>query len=160
MVRPCVARGFVNLADAVLHQCIRPLIGANLSLIRKVRPDFAVLASGDEHLLTSYMIGTDGSQVSLAAVLPELVVQLWAAAGAKDWDRARAIHQTLCPLATAIYRDAPSGRATARLKACLKLLGRLVCEAVRPPQVSATPNEQRALELALQSAGVLDRNDD
>ena len=28
MVRPCVARGFVNLADAVLHQCIRPLIGA------------------------------------------------------------------------------------------------------------------------------------
>jgi len=28
MVRPCVARGFVNLADAVLHQCIRSLIGA------------------------------------------------------------------------------------------------------------------------------------
>src|SRR5207245_2266237 len=27
MVRPRVARGF-NLADAVLHQCIRPLIGA------------------------------------------------------------------------------------------------------------------------------------
>src|SRR3979409_504190 len=28
MVRPRVARGFFNLADAVLHQCIRPLIGA------------------------------------------------------------------------------------------------------------------------------------
>src|SRR6266478_2301925 len=28
MVRPCGARGFVNLADAVLHQCIQPLIGA------------------------------------------------------------------------------------------------------------------------------------
>src|SRR5882762_10563892 len=28
MVRPRVARGFVNLADAVLHQCIRPLIVA------------------------------------------------------------------------------------------------------------------------------------
>src|SRR2546429_6415437 len=28
MVRPRVARGFANLADAVLHQCIRPLIGA------------------------------------------------------------------------------------------------------------------------------------
>src|SRR5437764_13417809 len=28
MVRPRVARGFVNLADAVLHQCIRPLIRA------------------------------------------------------------------------------------------------------------------------------------
>src|SRR5262245_17661375 len=28
MVRPCGARGFVDLADAVLHQCIRPLLGA------------------------------------------------------------------------------------------------------------------------------------
>jgi hypothetical protein len=28
MVRPRVARGFVDLANAVLHQCIRPLVGA------------------------------------------------------------------------------------------------------------------------------------
>jgi hypothetical protein len=28
MVRPCGARGFLDLADAVLHQCIQPLIGA------------------------------------------------------------------------------------------------------------------------------------
>src|SRR5437773_12545437 len=28
MVRPCVAREFVELSVAVLHQCIRPLIGA------------------------------------------------------------------------------------------------------------------------------------
>src|SRR5262245_55380622 len=28
MVRPCGARGFHDPADAVLHQCIRPLIGA------------------------------------------------------------------------------------------------------------------------------------
>src|ERR1019366_8340905 len=30
MVRPCVARGLVKLASAVLHQCIRSLIGAVL----------------------------------------------------------------------------------------------------------------------------------
>src|SRR5882757_7734654 len=30
MVRPCVARGFVELASAVLHQCIRSLVGAVL----------------------------------------------------------------------------------------------------------------------------------
>ena len=28
MVRPCVARGFRRSGDAVLHQCIRPLVGA------------------------------------------------------------------------------------------------------------------------------------
>ena len=31
LVRPCVAREFVDLAIAVLHQCIRPLIGASRS---------------------------------------------------------------------------------------------------------------------------------
>jgi hypothetical protein len=30
MYGPCVARGFLDLADAVLHQCIRPLIGARV----------------------------------------------------------------------------------------------------------------------------------
>src|SRR5262252_10907466 len=29
MVRPCGARGFVDPGDAVLHYCIRPLIGAS-----------------------------------------------------------------------------------------------------------------------------------
>src|SRR5262249_39676592 len=36
MVRPCVARGFVDLADVVLHQCIRPLIGALLPAIMDI----------------------------------------------------------------------------------------------------------------------------
>ena len=124
----------------------------NLRLIRKLRPDFAVLGSGDEHLMTSYLIGSAGSQVSLACVVPELVVSLWDAAAAGDWARARAAHERLYPLAVAIYRDAPGGRATVRLKACLKLLGRLACDAVRPPQPPATPGELHALELALETA--------
>ena len=125
----------------------------NLRLIRKLRPDFVVLGSGDEHLMTSYLVGSAGSQVSLACVVPELVVSLWTAAEAGDWERARAAHDRLYPLAVAIYRDAPGGRATVRLKACLKLLGRLQCDAARPPQPPATPDELRALELALQLAG-------
>jgi len=127
----------------------------NLRLIRKLRPDFVVLGSGDEHLLTSYLVGSAGSQVSLACVVPELVVSLWTAAEAGDWKRARAAHEKLYPLAVAIYRDAPGGRATVRLKACLKLLGRLSCDAARPPQPPATPDELRALEQALRISGAL-----
>ncbi|WP_247298333.1 MULTISPECIES: dihydrodipicolinate synthase family protein [unclassified Bradyrhizobium] len=127
----------------------------NLRLIRKLRPEFVVLGSGDEHLLTSYLVGSAGSQVSLACVVSELVVSLWAAGEARDWERARAAHEKLYPLAVAIYRDAPGGRATVRLKACLKLLGRLTCDAVRPPQLSVTRAEQRALELALRRTGCL-----
>lgn len=127
----------------------------NLKLIRKLRPDFVVLGSGDEHLLTSYLVGSAGSQVSLACVVPELVVSLWMAAEAGDWERARAAHEKLYPLAVAIYRDAPGGRATVRLKACLKLLGRLSCDVARPPQPPAAQNEIRALEQALRIAGIL-----
>lgn len=125
----------------------------NLRLIRKLRPEFIVLGSGDEHLMTSYLVGSAGSQVSLACVVPELLVSLWTAAEAGDWERARAMHDKLYPLAAAIYRDAPGGRAIVRLKACLKLLGHLPCDAVRPPQPPVTPDELRALELALRLVG-------
>jgi 4-hydroxy-tetrahydrodipicolinate synthase len=125
----------------------------NMRLIRALRPDISVLGSGDEHLLTSYMIGSAGSQVSLAAVVPELVVALWTAAEAGNWTRARALHDKLYPLSVAIYRDAPGGRATARLKACLKLLGLLQQDTLRPPQQSVTTAEMNALSTALQIAG-------
>ena len=127
----------------------------NLRMIRALRPDFTVLSSGDEHLLASYMIGTAGSQVSMAAVVPELVVSLWSAAEAGDWGRARTVHEKLYPLVVAIYRDAPGGRAAARIKACLRLLGRLRCDVVRPPQLPVTPTERDALEMALRMAGYL-----
>lgn len=125
----------------------------NMRLVRALRPDISVLGSGDEHLLTSYVIGSAGSQVSLAAVVPELVVGLWNAAEAGDWVQARSLHEKLYPLSVAIYRDAPGGRATARLKACLKLLGLLQEDTLRPPQLCVTTAEMQALSAALEAAG-------
>lgn len=124
----------------------------NMRLLHALRPEFKVLGSGDEHLLACYLIGTVGSQVSLAAVVPRLIVDLWEAAEAQDWARARQIHDRIYPLAVAIYRDAPGGRATARLKTCLKLLGQLGNDTLRPPQFSSTPRETEALKRALDHA--------
>lgn len=124
----------------------------NMRLLHAQRPDFKVLGSGDEHLLACYLLGTFGSQVSLAAVVPQLIVDLWDAAQAQDWARARQIHERIYPLAVAIYRDAPGGRATARLKTCLKLLGHLGNDTLRPPQFSSTPKETEALQRALAHA--------
>ncbi len=121
----------------------------NMRLLKALRPDFIVMGSGDEHLLTSYIIGSTGSQVSLAAVVPEALAALWNAANAGDWPAARAAHENIYALSVAVYRDAPGGRATARLKACLKILGRLEHDCVRPPQPPATPEEYKALERAL-----------
>ncbi|HEY5797285.1 MAG TPA: dihydrodipicolinate synthase family protein [Bosea sp. (in: a-proteobacteria)] len=118
-------------------------------LVKALRPDIAVLGSGDEHLLTSYLIGSEGSQVSLAAVTPEPLVRLWRAASAGLWEEARHWHDVIYPLACAVYRAAPGGRATPRLKACLKILGRLACDAARPPFMPLPKEEYRVLERAL-----------
>ena len=126
---------------------------ASRRAVKAVRPDVAVLGSGDEHLLASWLIGSEGSQVSLAAVVPAAVTALWAAVQAGDWAGARTGHETLYPLAAAIYREAPSGRATTRLKACLKLLGRLEHDTVRPPLMPLPPEEYARLGHALAHAG-------
>ena len=127
----------------------------NWRLVGARRPDIAVLGSGDEHLLTSYMIGSVGAQVSLAAIVPELIVDLHNAAMAKNWARARELHERIYPLSVAIYRDLPGNRATARLKACLKLLGRLEHSTVRPPIQALSASEIERLKQALALTSLL-----
>jgi 4-hydroxy-tetrahydrodipicolinate synthase len=128
---------------------------ANRRLLKSLRPDFVVLGSGDEHLLTSYLIGSEGSQVSLAAIAPELCADFYAAASTGDWVAARRLHDRIYPLAVAIYRDPPGGRATTRLKACLVLLGKLTAAHVRPPQPPVTRAEWASLKSALILAELL-----
>lgn len=127
---------------------------AHLRLVRRVAPDVAMMASGDEHLLTCFAVGSDGSLVSLAAVVPELVIALADAVNRKDLDSARALNDRLYPLAKAIYGTAPGGYATARLKTCLKLLGRIPSDFMRLPMGPLPTSEVNALSRALATAGV------
>lgn len=124
-------------------------------LVQAVAPHVAVMASGDEHLFTGYAVGSEGSLVSLASVIPEPMVALYRAMRAQDLAAARAQHELIYPLARAIYRAAPGGRANARLKTCLKLLGRFPSDAMRPP-FGATPEAEHAvLRDALKASGAL-----
>lgn len=122
---------------------------ASRRAVHAVRPDVAVMGSGDEHLLTSWLIGSEASQVSLAAIAPEAVIALWNACAANDWPLARRHHDALYPLAAAIYRAPPSGRATTRLKALLHMMGRIPCAAVRPPLIPLDGAELQRLHAAL-----------
>lgn len=119
--------------------------------IKAERPDIMVYGSGDEHLLVNYLIGTEGSQVSLAAVIPDLICDLWAASQAQDWAKARLLHGKIQPLATLIYRNAPSSRAVSRLKMCLEILGVIDNSAVRPPFVNLPDEEVFTLQSALET---------
>lgn len=128
---------------------------ANRRLVRSMRKNVAVMASGDEHLLTCYVLGSEGSLVSLAVIIPEVIVALDAAVRAGDLAEARRLHDIVYPLARAIYGNSPGGYATVRLKTCLKLLDRLDCDAVRPPIGPLSAKEEVSLRAALEAAGLL-----
>lgn len=127
----------------------------NLRLIRKAAPRVAVMASGDEHLLTTFILGTDGSMVSLASLMPRQIVGLYEAVRAGDWKQAYALHQEVQPVATAIYGTPPSGHAIPRLKACLAMTGTLTHDTVRPPLRPPDRAERAMLRRALKEARLL-----
>lgn len=120
----------------------------SLRLARAERPDVAVMASGDEHLFACFLIGSDGSAVSLAAVIPGAIAALDAHVLAGRIDRARAIHETIFDLARLIYA-APGHLAAARLKACLARLGRIPSPACRAPTPRLDAAETDRLMAAL-----------
>lgn len=121
-------------------------------LAARVAPHVQVMASGDEHLLPCFAIGTTGSLVSLAAILPRSMCRLWSAVESGDMAKARAIHEAIQPLANLIYGKAPSSRATLRLKACLVILGEWSACRTRRPSVILSSNEWSALRHALEAA--------
>ena len=112
------------------------------------------MASGDEHLLTCFILGSEGSLVSLAALIPEPIIALDQAVRDGDLGRAQALHGTIQPLANAIYGRPPGFYATARLKACLALLDRIPLPVCRMP-IGRLPREEiEALEHVLTETGV------
>lgn len=128
---------------------------ANRRLVQTIAPQVAVMASGDEHLLSCFVLGSEGSMVSLAVIVPEVIVALEAAVRRGDLAAARAAHEVIYPLARAIYGARPAGYATARLKTCLRLLGRLECDVMRPPIRPLDADEVAGLQAALEAAGLL-----
>jgi 4-hydroxy-tetrahydrodipicolinate synthase len=122
--------------------------------VKRLRPDVAVCASGDEHLLACMVHGSDGSLVSLADIMPDEIVALDAAVRANDLPAARALHEKLEHLAEAIYGAPPGGRATARLKWCLREMGIIADATVRLPQPPVDAADAAALTAALKASGL------
>jgi 4-hydroxy-tetrahydrodipicolinate synthase len=130
---------------------------ANRRLAKSVAPQVAVMASGDEHLFPCFAIGTEGSLVSLAAIVPQLIVSLYRAVAGGDLGEARRLHARLYPLAKTIYGATPGSHANARLKACLHLLGKFPHPSMRPPIPALAAEEIARLEDVLAIALATDR---
>lgn len=126
---------------------------ATRRLAKRLRPEVAVMASGDEHLFPCFAIGSEGSLVSLAAVVPELIVALDRAVLENDLVGGRELHERLYLLAKVAY-GSPGHLATVRLKECLVMLGRIPSSQCRPPVGKLSEKETRDLRDALIAAGL------
>lgn len=121
-------------------------------LAARVAPHVDVMASGDEHLLACFAIGTTGSLVSLAAILPTAMSRLFRAVEENDLPLARKIHEAVQPLANLIYGRQPGGRATLRLKACLVMQDKWPSCRTRKASDIIPPEEWQELSAALETA--------
>lgn len=128
---------------------------ATRRLTKNLRPEVGVMASGDEHLFVCFALGSEGSLVSLAAVVPELIVELERTVARGDMAAGRDVHNRLYPLARLVYA-APGHLATLRLKTCLTLLGRLPSASTRAPIRGLSDRETAQLRAALVTAGALE----
>ena len=103
----------------------------NYKFLKRINKDFLVMASGDEHLYPCFKYASDGSQVSLAAITPEKIVELINLIENKQYSEAKKLDKKLLILAKNIYGKYPPNFATARIKYCLKVLKKIPNDLMR-----------------------------
>ena len=124
----------------------------NYKLFKKIKKDFLVMASGDEHLYPCFKYASDGSQVSLAAITPEKIVELIRLIENKQYSEAKKLDKKLLILAKNIYGKYPPNFATARIKYCLKVLKKIPSDLMRS-SISVDTNEKIKLKKSLKALG-------
>jgi len=131
----------------------------DLRVIREANPDVTVLTCHDEYLLASMVQGVDGALVGFGSFIPQMIVDLYAAVVAGDLKTAMALQARINPLKDAVYGGGePTGGAHARMKVAMYLAGILKSPTVQPPTRLPSGAELKAIETALQSAGMLKRS--
>lgn len=122
--------------------------------VKAVRPDVSFLNANDVQMLCYACIGSDGSLVGYACLVPELIVDLYQATEKGNLKRAREINTFMYPLTVAIYSH-PRLNWHTRIKEALVMTGEIKCAAARPflPRLSAKDRE--GIRKALVSCNLL-----
>jgi len=126
---------------------------SNYKFLKKIKKEFLVMASGDEHLYPCFKYASDGSQVSLAAITPEKIVELIRLIENKEFSKAKKLDKKLLILAKNIYGKYPPNFATARIKYCLKILNKIPNDLMRST-ITINNLEKKQLKKSLKSLGL------
>ena len=119
-------------------------------LVARLGDRIAVLAGDDATAFPLYALGARGVISVVSNVAPRTMSDMWDAAVAGDWERARKRHYELRVLSQLLFAE-PSPAPT---KAALALLGRCTVD-VRLPLVSATPALVEQLRGEMRAQGLL-----
>jgi 4-hydroxy-tetrahydrodipicolinate synthase len=125
-------------------------------VIRKERPNLQILTCHDEYLLHT-MFDVDGALVGYGSLAPEPLIEMIAAGKAKDYAKARAIHDRLLPVTASVYHRGSHMEGTVALKHGLVARGILEHATVRSPLLPLPAGAEVEIENALRSAGLADQ---
>lgn len=115
--------------------------------------DIQFLVANDEHLLASYALRADGTLLILAAVIPELTVELFESVQRGDLEAARNAYRRADPFIRMAFGD-PRPDSTARLKKVLELQGEFPNAKPRPPALPIDDHEVGSVKRAMDRAGL------
>jgi len=122
-------------------------------VIRRERPDLQILTCHDEYLLHT-MFDVDGALVGYGGIAPEPLIEMIAAGKARDFARARALHDRLLPVTSNVYHRGSHMEGTVALKWALVARGILDHATVRSPLLPLADGADREIAAAMRSAGL------
>jgi 4-hydroxy-tetrahydrodipicolinate synthase len=125
-----------------------------IPVVRRERPNLQILTCHDEYLLHT-MFDVDGALVGYGSLAPEPLIELIAAGKAKDYAKARAIHDKLLPVTRTVYHRASHMEGSVALKHGLVARGILEHATVRPPLLPLEVGADVEIANALRSAGLV-----
>lgn len=124
-----------------------------IPVIRKERPDLQVLTCHDEYLLHT-MFDVDGALVGYGCIAPEPLVEMIAAGKAKDYKKARELHDRLLPVTANVYHRGSHMEGSVALKWALVHRGILDHATVRSPLLPLAEGADKEIAEAMASAGL------
>ncbi len=125
-----------------------------IPVLRNEHPDLQILTCHDEYLLHT-MFDVDGALVGYGNIAPELLFQMIEAGKAKDYVKARALHDQLLPVTKNVYHRGSHMEGTVALKIALRARGVLKNAVVRSPLRDLTPQAEKEIEAAMKEAGII-----
>ncbi len=122
-----------------------------IPVIRRERPDLQILSCHDEYLLhTSFDV--DGFLVGYGNIAPELLLELIEAGKARDYKRAREVHDRLLPVTKSVYHRGSHMEGTVALKHALVARGILAHATVRSPLLPLEEGAEQEIHAAVAAA--------